>query len=134
WRGYNTRCRSEAEVMQRHAFELPADSRITDVLSGACGPHLPDRYGPHDVIVEFPAEKAPLVPSRSWHQTQVVTPLADGSVQLVLRVPSLAPIVSWVLEWAHTRRRSSRRVLDTIVAELGAARARYHPREANSDP
>jgi hypothetical protein len=40
---------------------------------------LPDPNGPHDVVVEFSAEKAHLVSSREWH-------------------PSLVPLVSWILE------------------------------------
>lgn len=118
---------AEAEALKRHEFALPLDSRVIDVLLGAFGPHLPDADGPHDAVVEFTAEKAHLVASRSWHPTQVVTPRANGSMQIALRVPSLAPIVSWVLEWGpHARALGPQRLVDTIVAELDAARARYN--------
>jgi predicted DNA-binding transcriptional regulator YafY len=117
---------AEAEVLKRHEFVLPPGSRVMDVLSGAFGPHLPDADGPHDVVVEFSAEKAHLVASRSWHPTQVITPCADGSVQIALRVPSLAPIVSWVLEWGpHACAISPPALVEQVVRELDAARARY---------
>ena len=89
----------DAEYDKAHAFQIPPDTKVRDVLTGEFGPHLPDSTEPHTVVVEFSAEKAHLVASREWHPTQEVTALADGRVRLTLRAPSLAPIVSRVLEW-----------------------------------
>ena len=72
----------EAEYLKRHAFEIPEDSRLSDVLVGSFGPHLPDATGPHEVVVEFSAEKAHLVSSREWHPSQTVTALNDGRVRI----------------------------------------------------
>ncbi len=78
------------------------------------------------MIVEFTAAKAQLVSSREWHPSQHVTALADGSVRVGFRVPSLAPIISWVLEWGpHARAIAPDTLVAHVVRELDEARARY---------
>ncbi len=78
------------------------------------------------MIVEFSAEKAHLVSSREWHPTQEVTKLPQGRVRLSFLAPSLAPIVSWVLEWGpHARAIAPSGLVEQVVRELDAARAQY---------
>ncbi|MEJ7597339.1 MAG: transcriptional regulator [Kofleriaceae bacterium] len=117
----------EAECIRGgESFTIPDSSPLRDVLEGAFGPHLPDTGGPHDVIVQFGADKAALVSSREWHPSQRVTVLPGGSVRVELRVPSLAPIVSWVLEWGpHARALAPETLVTSVVRELEAARAMY---------
>ncbi len=126
---------TEAEYERGHTFQIPEQSRVREVLEGAFGPHLPDRDGPHEVIVEFSAAKAQLVSSREWHPSQRVTNLPDGCVRVGFRVPSLAPIVSWVLEWGpHARVIAPGALAVQVVRELDAARAQYprgEPAESN---
>ncbi len=101
---------------------------MREVLEGAFGPHLPDRDGPHEVIVEFSAAKAQLVSSREWHPrpSQHVTALPDGGVRVGFRVPNLAPIMSWVLEWgAHARAIAPDALVAQGVVELDEARVQY---------
>ena len=45
---------------------MPADFKLTDVLHEAFGPHLPDADGPHEILIEFAADKAAYVTSRTW--------------------------------------------------------------------
>jgi predicted DNA-binding transcriptional regulator YafY len=78
------------------------------------------------VIVEFSASKAQLVASREWHPTQNLTTLSDGRVRIAFRAPSLAPIVSWVLEWGpHARVIAPEPLIQSVVRELDGARAHY---------
>lgn len=117
---------AEAECLRAHAFEIPEGAPLREVLEGAFGPHLPDAGGPHDVIVEFSASKAQLVASREWHPTQNLTTLSDGRVRIAFRAPSLAPIVSWVLEWGpHARVIAPEPLIHSVVRELDGARAHY---------
>ncbi len=117
---------TSAEYDRAHAFQIPADAGILDVLAGAFGPHLPDGPEPHTVIVEFTAEKAHLVSSREWHPTQRVTELPRGRVRLTFHATSLAPIVSWVLEWGpHARAIAPASLVEQVVRELDAARSQY---------
>ena len=120
---------ASAEYDRAHAFELPAHSKIRDVLAGAFGPHLPDAPEPHEVVVEFSAEKAHLVSSREWHPTQEVTELAHGRIRLTFRAPSITPIVSWILEWGpHARAIAPSALVAQVVKELDAARSLYPER------
>jgi predicted DNA-binding transcriptional regulator YafY len=96
------------------------------VLHGAFGPHLVDATDPHDVVVEFSRDRALLASSRTWHATQRSEQLRDGRVQIALRVPHLAPVVSWVLEWGpHARAITPPELVSQVKAELDAARAQY---------
>jgi len=116
----------EAERLRAHGFHIPADTKVRDVLSGSFGPHLPDTAEPHRVVVEFSAAKAHLVSSREWHPTQEVTKLPHGRVRLSFLAPSLAPIVSWVLEWGpHARAVAPSALVAQVVRELDAARSQY---------
>lgn len=116
----------EVEYLRGRAFQIPSDTKLRDVLTGAFGPHLPDSAEPHRVVVDFSAEKAHLVSSREWHPTQEVTRLPQGRVRLSFLVPSLAPIVSWVLEWGpHARAIAPSSLVEEVVRELDAARAQY---------
>ncbi|MEO8548767.1 MAG: WYL domain-containing protein [Kofleriaceae bacterium] len=117
---------ASAEYDRARAFQIPTDARFREVLTGAFGPHLPDSKEPHTVIVEFSAEKAHLVSSREWHPTQGVTKLPHERVRLTFRAPSLAPIVSWVLEWGpHARAIAPSALVSQVVRELDTARAMY---------
>jgi predicted DNA-binding transcriptional regulator YafY len=117
---------AEAEYLKRHAFEIPEGAPVGDVLAGSFGPHLPDASGPHEVVVEFSGEKAHLVSSREWHPTQTVSALTDGRVRIGFVAPSLAPIVSWVLEWGpHARAIAPTSLVEQVTRELEAARAQY---------
>lgn len=108
------------------AIRIPESVSTREVLGGAFGPHAPDANGPHDVIVEFTATKVQLVASHEWHPTQHLTTLSDGRVRIAFRAPSLAPIVSWVLEWGpHARVIAPEPLIRSVVRELDGARAQY---------
>lgn len=92
----------------------------------AFGPHLPDATEPHAVVVELSAEKAHLVSSREWHASQTVTTLDDDRVRIAFVPPSLAPIVSWILEWGpRARAVAPTSLVVQVAAELRAAGAQY---------
>jgi predicted DNA-binding transcriptional regulator YafY len=117
---------TQAEYEKAHGFQIPEDARVRDVLEGSFGPHLPDANGPHDVVIEFTAEKAHLVSSRDWHPTQQVTKQRDGRIRLSFRAPSLTPLVSWILEWGpHARAIEPDALVASVRHELAAAAAQY---------
>ena len=117
---------TEAEYDKAHVFQIPDTAQVRDVLAGAFGPHLPDAEGPHEVVVEFTAATAALVASREWHPTQRVDRLPHGRVRLSLRVTSLRPIVSWVLEWGpHAKAVMPPSLVQQVISELDGARAQY---------
>ena len=96
---------TEAEHLKAHAFQIPEGSAVRDVLHGAFGPHLDDDDGPHDVVVEFSADKAHLVASREWHPTQVITRLSNGRIRLAFSAaePGSAGVLDPRMGPARTR-------------------------------
>jgi proteasome accessory factor B len=115
-----------AEHLRAHEFVVPTNFRIDEILQGAFGPHLATEAGPSKVIVEFSKAKANLVSSRLWHRTQQVEHLADGRIRLSLETPSLAPVVSWILEWGpHARAIEPPKLVELVKSELDDARALY---------
>lgn len=117
---------TDAEYLKGTVFQIPEGSTVRDVLTGAFGPHLPDDDGPHAVVVEFSAEKAHLVSSREWHPTQIITQLPSGRLRLAFNAPSLAPLVSWILEWGpHARVIAPEPLVHRVVEELRAAGNQY---------
>lgn len=117
---------TEAEHLRGHEFVVPAGFNIRDALHGAFGPHLVDAGGPHDVVVEFSRDKALLASSRTWHPTQRIEQLRDGRVRIALRVPHLAPVVSWILEWGpHACAIAPTSLVARVKTELDAACLQY---------
>ena len=91
-----------------------------------CTCHLVDATGPHEVVVEFSSDRALLASSRTWHVTQRIEQLRDGGVRIAMRVPHLAPVVSWILEWGpHARAFAPAELVEQVKAELDQARAQY---------
>ena len=117
---------TEAEHLRGREFVLPPTFKMDDALHDAFGPHLPDASGPHDVVVEFSREKAFLASSRLWHRTQEVEETRDGRVRIAMRVPHLAPVVSWILEWGpHARAVAPDDLVNQVKSELAQAHAQY---------
>ncbi len=117
---------TEAEHMRAREFALPDSFNIREALHGAFGPHLVDAGGPYEVVVEFSREKALLASSRTWHPTQEIERLRNGALRIALRVPHLAPVVSWILEWGpHARAIAPAQLVAEVKAELGQALAHY---------
>lgn len=82
--------------------------------------------GPHQVVVDFSQAKGHLVSSRVWHPTQQLTDNADGGIRIAFQIPSIAPVVSWVLEWGpHARAVSPLELVETVKNELKQAMAQY---------
>lgn len=55
--------------------------------------------GDYRVRIRFAAEAADRVRERVWHESQELTELPDGGVELRLRLGALAEVQRWVLGW-----------------------------------
>lgn len=115
-----------AEAIRGRAFTVPPDLHLSDVLHGTFGLHVESRSAPEHVVIEFSKEKARLVAARTWHPTQRLDHDEDGRVILRFDCIDLPPVVSWILEWGpHARALAPERLVQMVVSELEAARARY---------
>ena len=114
----------EAEALRKASFVPPEGFRLADLLDGSFGIHVAGQR--RRVVVELSAAKAPLVRARVWHPAQEVTELASGAVRLAFPCASLAPVVSWILEWGpHAKAIEPPELIAEVVRELDAARAAY---------
>jgi predicted DNA-binding transcriptional regulator YafY len=114
----------EAEAVRKSSFAPPPEFRLADLLEGAFGIHVAGER--RRVVIELTAAKAALVRARIWHPAQELTELSDGRVRLAFPCASLAPVVSWVLEWGpHARALEPPELVAEVVRELEAARAQY---------
>jgi hypothetical protein len=117
---------TEAEHLRAHMFAIPKDFKLADVMHGAFGPHLADEDGPHEVLVEFDADKATYVTSRTWHESQRTEVMPNGAIRVSLSLPALGPVHSWVLEWgAAARALAPAKLVDAIGDEARRTAARY---------
>lgn len=82
------------------------DFKLADVLYGAFGPAPARRRWPAEILVEFAADKAGYVTSRTWHDPQCIEVLSDGSVRVSMRLPALGPVRSWCSNGAPPPARS----------------------------
>jgi predicted DNA-binding transcriptional regulator YafY len=116
----------EAEAVRRTSFVAPEGFRLADLLDGSFGIHVAPRDARRRVVIEMSSAKAPLVRARVWHPAQELEELADGRVRLAFPCASLAPVVSWILEWGpHAKAIEPPELVREVMRELEAARAAY---------
>jgi hypothetical protein len=108
----------EAEHMRDHEFVVASDFNMRETLDlcGAFGPYLPGPEGPHPIVVEFDAARAEFAASRTWSKSQRIETLADGGIRLSFLAPNIAPIATWIHEWAGHAKPISPPALVKLVA------------------
>jgi proteasome accessory factor B len=87
------------------------------------------RGRPERVVIVFAPRIARYVRERSWHASQELTDLPDGSVRMTLHVSVDATLRAWILGFgALARVESPHRLAQEILEHLEAARDVYAPR------
>ena len=82
------------------AFQRPLGFSIARHLEGSFGVFREEGKGrAQQVRIRFDEWAGRLVAERTWHESQKLTRLADGSVELELRLHSLEEIERWILSW-----------------------------------
>lgn len=87
---------NRVKVTQKR-FTRPEDFSPERFFASALGV-LPGT-GDHRVRIRFDAQAADRVRERVWHESQEVKELAEGAVELTIRLGALAEIERWVLGW-----------------------------------
>lgn len=90
------RIRSARETGER--FERPADFSIEHYLDGSFHA-LRGEGKPRKVRLRFTAEAARYVGEKVWHPSQRARRLADGGLELTLRLTHLGEVKRWALSW-----------------------------------
>jgi proteasome accessory factor B len=102
--------------MTTKSFRRPADFSITKILSGSFGVFSSGRK--YRIRLQFDPYAARLVSERTWHESQRIRSLPDGSITLQLELGGLEEIERWILSWgAHVRVLEPRALVDRIRKE-----------------
>jgi predicted DNA-binding transcriptional regulator YafY len=101
-------------------FVRPADFSPEKFFANALGVLGGERD--YRVVIRFTPAVADRVREREWHESQELRPLADGGLELSLRLGALPEIERWVLTWAGEAEvlqpKELRERLRSIVATL----------------
>ncbi|HKI68571.1 MAG TPA: WYL domain-containing protein, partial [Verrucomicrobiae bacterium] len=77
------------EKSQRFSLE----KRLRDSFGVVSG------HGEYEVVIRFNDRVADYVREKKWHESQTLREFKNGSVELRLKLSSLAEIERWILSW-----------------------------------
>src|SRR5437899_3965612 len=60
--------------------------------------------GNHEVIIRFDRSVADYIREKKWHDSQELSDLRDGGVELRLKLSGLEEVERWVLSWGGNAR------------------------------
>lgn len=78
-------------------FQRPENFSLDRRLQGSFTVHSPE--GQFDVLLRFSARVADYVHERKWHDSQTVSGLPSGELEVRMRLSSLREVERWVLGW-----------------------------------
>jgi predicted DNA-binding transcriptional regulator YafY len=82
--------------------------------------------GKHHISLLGDSSYADAVRERTWHASQRLEELSDGSIRLSLQLGELAEVCDWILGMGeHVRVESPPELVERVKTRLGAARAQY---------
>ncbi len=112
------------------SFPRPEGFSVDKRLRGSFGVHSGE--GKYDVALRCSARVADFIREKRWHASQVLQDLADGEVELRLKLTSLQEIERWVLGWGGEVRVVTPEVLADRVRSAARALLRRHAPPAQS--
>lgn len=105
-------------------FTRPPDFSPEKFFASALGVLGGDRD--YRVVVRFSATVADRIREREWHESQALRELADGRLELTLRLGALPEIERWVLTWgAHAEVLQPKELRERLRATAAALREVY---------
>jgi predicted DNA-binding transcriptional regulator YafY len=109
-------------VVGKDTFTRPADFSPEKFFASALG--VLGGGGDHRVVIRFSAAAAERIREREWHESQEMVELANGGLELRLRLGALTEIEQWILGWGDAAEvigpAELRRNIKTTVAALAA--------------
>jgi proteasome accessory factor B len=79
------------------SFPRPARFSLEQRLRGSFGVHSGRKL--FEVVIRFDKSVADYIREKRWHDSQRLSELRDGSIELKLKLSSLDEIQRWVLSW-----------------------------------
>jgi proteasome accessory factor B len=112
------------EVLSKH-FDAPLGSSLRKILGHAWGIWTSDGP-PVEVILRFSPQVGSRVTAATWHESQELLQLPDGSIELRLLIAEPTEIRNWILGWGkECEVVAPARLRESIRAELEDAAASY---------
>jgi len=108
-------------------FDPPLGSSLHKILGHAWGIWTSDGP-PTELVLRFSPRVASRVAETTWHESQEIRHLSDGSVELRLLIAEPTEIRHWILGWGKECEVIAPAMLrDSIAAELKEALDTYEP-------
>ena len=82
--------------LTNETFEMPKDFNVDDFMKSSFGIFHGERVR---VRIWFAADIAAYIRERTWHETQDIETLQDGSIIFEAEVAGIAEIKFWILKW-----------------------------------
>lgn len=105
-------------------FPRPESFSLDERLHGSFTVHSPE--GLFDVKLRFSSRVADYVLERKWHDSQTVIQVADGELEVRMRLSSLKEVERWVLSWGGEATVLSPPELAAAVREAAQKILRHH--------
>ena len=104
-------------------FEMPADFKVEDFMQTSFGVF---QGQPQRVRIRFGPEVAGYISEKTWHQTQKIETLKDGSIIFEAQVAGTDEIKFWLMTWGSKAEILSPAALrDEMIAEARAMLQKY---------
>jgi predicted DNA-binding transcriptional regulator YafY len=113
-------------------YQIPPDFDINTYLSRAWG--IFHSGEPVEVRLRFFPPAAARVTESTWHPSQRLRPLADGSLEMSVTVAGTVEITPWILGWGETVEVLEPPELRSRIVEIGRALAERHAGVGNVQP
>lgn len=115
-------------VVEKESFLRPVDFSPEKFFAGALG--VMGGTGDFAVRIRFGATVADHVRERHWHESQELVELANGGLELSLRLGALGEVERWVLGWGAAAEVLAPKELRRSVARAASAVAASYRGEA----
>ena len=104
-------------------FEVPEDFDFEARTAGSFGVVAEE---PERVRIRFAKRRALYVQEHVWHESQTVSPAADGGVELTLEVGTGVELRQWILSFgADAEVLEPESLREDVIEQIERARARY---------
>ncbi len=89
--------RLENACLTHESYVIPSDFDPEESLAPSWGIMTGDEV--EDIVLHFTAEAAPYARERTWHSSQKVQQMADGSCRFQVSISNPVEIIPWIRSW-----------------------------------
>jgi proteasome accessory factor B len=89
--------RMRSVTLTGHSFSAPEKFSLDQRLRGSFG--VQSGEGSFNVVLRFQARVADYIREKKWHESQQLTELAGGQVELSFNLSALSEVERWALSW-----------------------------------